>query len=113
MLFTDTDSLLYETKTERGYEDFSKYKSLFDFSNYPQDSKFFDHVNKKVIGKMKDEFKRKIISEIVGFKSNRYFLIVVDGGKIKKSKEVKKHVVKNMRHEKYIDYLFNKKSKLH
>ena len=31
-----------------------------DFSDYPQDSKFFDPVNKKVFGKMKDEVKGKI-----------------------------------------------------
>ena len=41
LLFTDTDSLLYEIKTEDVYEDFSKEKSLFDFSDYPQDSIFF------------------------------------------------------------------------
>ena len=37
----NTDSLLYEIKTEDVYEDFSKEKSLFDFSDYPQDSIFF------------------------------------------------------------------------
>ena len=51
LLFTDTDSLVYEIKTEDIYEDFYKNKSLFDFSDYPQDSmelhpKFFDPVNK-------------------------------------------------------------------
>ena len=39
---------------------FIKKKKLFDFSDYPEDSKFFDPVNKKVIGKMKDEVKGKI-----------------------------------------------------
>ena len=29
---------------------------MFDFSNYSKDSKFFDDTNKKVIGKMKDEY---------------------------------------------------------
>ena len=47
------------------YED----KNLFDFSDYLRDSKFFDLANKKVIGKMKDEFRRKIISEYVVLKS--------------------------------------------
>ena len=37
---------------------------MFDFSNYPKDSKCFDPVNKKVIGKMKDKVKG--ISEFVG-----------------------------------------------
>ena len=42
---------------------------MFDLSNYPKDSKFFDPDNEKVIGKMKDELKEKIISEFVGLKS--------------------------------------------
>ena len=68
LLFTDTD----ETKTEGVYEDFYKDKHLFDFSDYSLNSKIFDLVNKKVIGKMKDEFKGKIISELVGLKSKMY-----------------------------------------
>ena len=68
LLFTDTDSLVYEFKSEDVYEDFYEDKNLFDFSDYPLESKFFDPANKKVIGKMKDEFKGKIISEFVGFK---------------------------------------------
>ena len=53
LLFTDKDSLTYEIKLEDAYEEFSKWKDLFDFSNYPKDSKFFDETNKKSIGKMK------------------------------------------------------------
>ena len=49
LLFTDTDSLIYETEADDAYEDFYS------------DSKFFDFVKKKVIGKMEDEFKGKII----------------------------------------------------
>ena len=54
LLFTDTESLNYEIKSEDVYEDFYKDKHLFDLSNYPKDSKFFYPVNEKVIGKMKD-----------------------------------------------------------
>ena len=61
MLFTETDGLVYEIKTNNVYEDFYKDKDLFGFSACLQDSKIFDSVNKKVIGKMKDEFKGKII----------------------------------------------------
>ena len=53
-MFTDTDSLTYERKSENVYEEFFKWKDLFDFSNYSKDSKFFNDTNKKVIGKMKD-----------------------------------------------------------
>ena len=33
LLFTETDSLMYEIKTEDLYEDFSTYKEMFNFSN--------------------------------------------------------------------------------
>ena len=72
LLFTDSDILVYEIKTEDVYDDFYQDKNLFDFSDYPLNSKFFDPVNKKVIGKMKDEFKGKIISDFVGLKSKMY-----------------------------------------
>ena len=39
LLFTDTDSLTYKIKSENVYEEFSKHKHLFGFSNYPKDSK--------------------------------------------------------------------------
>ena len=47
LLFTDTDSLVSEIKTEDLHEDFYQDKHLFDFSNYPLNSNFFDPINKK------------------------------------------------------------------
>ena len=41
---------------------------MFDVSNYSKDSKFFDETNKKVTGKMKDEFGGVIVTEFVGLK---------------------------------------------
>ena len=41
LLFTDTDSLVFEIKTEDVYENFYKDKNLFDFSDYSLNSKFF------------------------------------------------------------------------
>ena len=72
LLFTDTDSLTYEIKSENVYEEFFKWKDLFDFSNYSKDSKFFDDTNKKVIGKMKDEYGGVIIDEFIGLKAKMY-----------------------------------------
>ena len=109
LLFTDTDSLVYEMKTEDIYENFYKNKNLFDFSDYSQHSKFFDLANKKVIGKMKDKLKRKIISEFIGFKSKMRSLIAVDSKEVKKAKGVNKNVAKKIRHKEYIDVLLNEK----
>ena len=55
LLFTDTDSLTYEIKTENVCEDFRNNKEMFDFSNYSTKSKYYDNSNKLVVGKMKDE----------------------------------------------------------
>ena len=74
LLFTDTDSLIYEIKSENVYEDFFKRKDLFDFSNYSKDSKFFHNANEKVIGKMKDKYGGVIIHQFIGLKSKMYSL---------------------------------------
>ena len=72
LLLTDTDSLTYEIKSENVYEELFKWKDLFDFSNYSKDSKFFNDANKKVIGKMKDEYGGVIIDQFIGLKSKMY-----------------------------------------
>ena len=72
LLFTDADSLTYEIKSESIYEEFFKWKDLFDLSNYLKNSRFFDGTNKKVIGKMKDKFGGIIVGEFVGLKSKIY-----------------------------------------
>ena len=55
LLFTDTDSLMYEIKTKDVYENLSKDKDMFDFSNYSTGSKYYDDSNKLVADKIKDE----------------------------------------------------------
>ena len=65
LLFTDTDSLTYEIKSEDVSEEFSKYKHLFDFSNHPKNSKVFHEINKKVIGKMKDKSEGKKLMSLL------------------------------------------------
>ena len=92
LLFTDTDSLVYEIETKDVYEDFYQDQNLFDFSEYPLDSKFFDLVNKKVIGKMQDDFKGAIISEFIGLKSKMYSLISEDDEEVTKAKGVNKKI---------------------
>ena len=56
---------MYEIKTEDVYEDFSKDKDMFDFSDYSAKSKYYDDSNKLVIVKMKDETSGVAIEEIV------------------------------------------------
>ena len=105
LLFTDTGSLVYEIKTDDVSEDFYGNTTLFDFSDYPKASGFYDPVNEKVIGKMKDEVNGKIISEFIGLKSKIYALVIVENEGIKKTKSVNKSVVKSIRYKEYVDVL--------
>ena len=61
---------------------------MFDFSNYPEYSKFFDQANKKVIGKMK-ESEGKIIDEFVGLKSKMHSMKNIVGEESNTAKGVK------------------------
>ena len=105
MLFTDTGSLTYEIKLENVYKEFFNWKELFDFSNYSKDSKFFDETNKKVTGKMKDEFGRVIVLEFVGLKSEMYSIKNIDGKEYNTAKGV--NVATEF--DKFKDVLFNEK----
>ena len=105
LLFTDTDSLVYEIKKRNAYEDCYMDKDLFDFSEYPVSSKFYNPTNKKVFGKIKDEFKGEIISEFIGLKSKMYSLISVKDQEVSKAKGVNEKI----RHKEFICVLFNKK----
>ena len=71
LLFTDTDSLCIENE-EHFCEIMYKYKELFDLSNFPKDSKYFCNDNKKVPGKMKDEYGGISIYEFIGLKLKMY-----------------------------------------
>ena len=97
LLFTDTDSFMYEIKMEDFYKDISAdVKDKFDTSNYP-----FDHpsnipsgLNKKVVGMMKDEASGEIIDEFVGLRAKLYSYKMFGGEEDKKCKGVKKSVIK-------------------
>ena len=84
---------------------FFKSKNLLDFSNYSKDSKFFDETNKKVIGKMKDEFVGVIVTEFVGLKSKMYSMKKIDDKEYNTSKRVNVATV----FDKFKDVLFNEK----
>ena len=54
LLFTDTNSLVYEIRGGNVYEQCFKDRKLFDFSGYPVNSKYY-HGTNKVLGEMKDD----------------------------------------------------------
>ena len=71
-MFTDTDSVCYEIKTEDIYKDLFQDKELFDNSDYPKHSEFFFDENKEVVGKMNDEASGMPIKEFIGLRSKMY-----------------------------------------
>ena len=108
LLFTDTDSLMYEIQTDDVYKDLFVDKEKFDNSDYSKDSPFYFGENKKVIGKFKDEAAGIPITEFVGLKSKMYSYIKDNGEGNKTAKGVKKNVIRNdMRHVNYNDVLMN------
>ena len=52
-----------------------KYKELFDLSNFPVSSKYYCSDNKKIVGKMKDEYGGKSILKFVGPESKVHSIL--------------------------------------
>ena len=77
LLYTDTDSLIYEIGAEDFYRDIaSDVEAWFDTSEFdashPSGIQTVTGANKKVIGMMKDEAGGKIIQEFVGLRAKQY-----------------------------------------
>ena len=116
LLFTDTDSLMYEVETEDFYKDISEdVKDRFDTSDYPENhpSGIPIGINKKVLGMFKDEAAGKIIKEFVGLRAKLYSYKMDEGGESKKCKGIKKQVVESsISHEDYKTCLLTGKEQL-
>ena len=105
LLFTDTDSFLYEIQTEDFYKDISgDVKDRFDTSDYPKGhpSGIPTGGNKKVLGMFKDEAAGKIIKEFVGLRAKLYSYKMDEGKENERCKGIKKAVVeKSITHGDY------------
>ena len=116
LLFTDTDSFLYEIQTEDFYKDISgDVRERFDTSDYPEGhpSGIPTGINKKVLGKFKDEAAGKVIKEFVGLRAKLYSYKMDEGKENKRCKGIKKAVVeKSIRHEDYKTCLTTGKEQL-
>ena len=97
LLFTDTDSLMFQIKTKDFYKDIAgDVRDKFDTSDYPPNhpSGIPTGVNKKVIGMFKDEVAGKQITHFVGLRPKLYSYKVEDEKDFKKCKGIKKNIVK-------------------
>ena len=109
LLFTDTDSLVYEIETEDFYKDISEdVEAKFDTSNYAKrhPSGIPVGVNKKVIGMFKDECGGEIMQEFVGLRAKLYSYKMYEGDETKSARESSQVVKKEITFKDYKDCLF-------
>ena len=90
LLFTDTDSLAYEIKTNDFCKDINHdIEKRFDTSDYPTNhpSGIKTGLNSKVLGMFKDEAGGKQIVEFVGLRAKLYSYKMLDGSEEKNVRE--------------------------
>ena len=69
-------------------------ETRFDTSNFELDRPLPKGKIEKVIGLMKDELGRKIMTKLVGLRAKAYSYLIDDGCEDKKAKDTKKCVLK-------------------
>ena len=117
LLYTDTDSLLYEIRSTDPYAELAQAGQIgwFNFSNFPTEYPCHDDSNKRVPGLLKDECNARPIREFVGLCSSMYS-ISVEGSKkeVKIAKGVKKSVIENnLKFSNYLECLLCEQSYEH
>ena len=80
---------------------------MFDFNNQSIKSKYYNDLNKLVIGKMKDGTARVAIKEFVGLKPKMYSFLVKNN-EHKKAKGASKNIVVTISLNEYNDVLLNR-----
>ena len=107
-MYSDTDSFIYNIRTDNVYEDMKQNIDLFDTSDYSVNNVYgIPLVNKKVLGKMKDECQGEIMTEFIGLRSKMYTFIV-NSKTVKKCKGVKKSTIDHkIEFSDYKNCLFN------
>lgn len=116
LLFTDTDSLMYEIVDDHLYERVWEHREMFDLSEYPEDF-FRDNTNKAVVGRFKDEAKGFAVKEFVGLRAKMYsYLVYAPSSKettalalVEKmrAKGIQKAAIRDMRHADYLAQINN------
>ena len=110
----DTDSFVVNIKTEDFFADINNdVEKLFDTSNYDKNNERPHQigVNKKVIGKLKDELGGKIMTEFCALRAKTYAYLLDDDNEMKEAEGTKKCIIKRrLMFENYKESLFNNKT---
>ena len=112
LLFTDTDSLMYEVKTEDIYQDMVDRIEWFDLSNFEPSNPYYRgdfQCNKGKVGLMKDEAGGHGIIEFAGLRPKMYSFeaikVIPDGTYERfvkhRAKRIQRVVAANFTHEQY------------
>ena len=121
LCYTDTDSFIMHIKTDDFYKDVcADVDKWFDTSNFNKnDNRPLEiGINKKVLGKFKDEIGGKIMTTLVALRAKTYSFLIDEytdedygNNRIvnKKAKGTKKCVVKRELFNNYLDSLFKNK----
>ena len=97
LCYMDTDSFVLNVRTKDFYKDISEdVKDRFDTSNFYCDRPLPIGINKKVVGRMKDELGGGIITEFFALRPKAYSYRTDDLVELKKAKGTRKCVVKKM-----------------
>ena len=109
LCYMDTDSFIINVKMEEFYKDISENViERFDTSNYIHNRPLPIGVNKKVLGLMKDELGRRIITEFVALRPKTYSYKTEDNVELKKAKGTKKCIInKTLNFNDYKNCLFD------
>ncbi|XP_068993492.1 uncharacterized protein [Neodiprion pinetum] len=105
LMYTDTDSLIYNFTVPDIYERMKEDLHKFDTSDYPLDNAYgMPLANKKVLGLMKDENNGKIMLEFVGLRAKLYaFRVMGDETDTKRAKGVRGSALRKITFNDYLD----------
>ena len=110
----DTDSFIINIETEDFYEDIAQdINKWFDTSNCDKNDKrpLPIGINKRVIGKFKDELGGKIMIQFCALRAKTYSFLLNDDIEKKRVKDTKKCIIKRkIMFEHSTDCLFNDKA---
>ncbi|KAJ8912593.1 hypothetical protein NQ315_000461 [Exocentrus adspersus] len=108
LLYTDTDSLIYQLNVPDIYEHIKEDSQRFDTSDYePNNPCRIERKNKKVPGLMKDENNGQIMLEFIGLRAKMYAYKVHNDKIVKRSKGSTLASVKKISFDDYKRPLFD------
>ena len=103
VLFTDTDSLVYQIYTDDFYRDMKEdMEQWYDTSDYPPSHPCHSKQNMKRLGFFKDETNGVPILEFIGLRAKMYSIRLADGTTKMTAKGIDRGFVKrSIKHEQY------------